>query len=92
MRGLWLSSLACGCALGACSSPAPPSPVVGITISTGDLTPPFSTNVLEYEVTSLTTMVPVSITVTGQDVTINGAAARDGVPQDVTIPSLDDAS
>ncbi len=90
MRGWWIAFVACGCALG-CSSPAP-SPVIGITISTGDLVPPFSTNVLEYEVTSLTTMVPVSITVTGQDVTINGTPARNGVPQDVSIPSLDDAS
>jgi len=77
----------------ACSSPAaPPSPVTGITLSTGELVPPFSPSVLSYEVTSLTTMVPVSITVTGQDATIAGAPAKNGVPLDVTVPSLDDAT
>ena len=78
----------------ACSSPAPPapSPVTGITVSTGDLLPPFSPDVFSYEVTSLTTLVPVDVTVTGQDVTIDGAPAKNGVPYTMTVPSLDDAT
>jgi len=63
-----------------------------ISVSTGDLVPPFSPDVLAYEVTSLTTLVPVSVTVTGQDVTIGGAPAKDGVPLDLMVPSLDDAT
>lgn len=61
-------------------------------MSTGDLVPTFSPNVLTYELTSLTTLVPVTFTVTGQDVTIGDVQARDGVPCEVTIPTLDDAT
>jgi len=74
-----------------CSS-APKGPLTSITLSTGELVPPFSANVYTYEVTSLTTLVPVTFTVTGQDVTIDGVDAKDGVPCDVTIPALDDAT
>ena len=81
-------------ALFACSSPAPPAPstVTGITVSTGDLLPPFSPDVFSYELTSLTTLVPVDFTVTGQDVTIGGAPAKNGVPFTMTVPALDDAT
>ncbi len=37
-------------------------------------------------------MVPVAVTVTGQDVTVDGSQAHDGVPIDVAVPSLDDAT
>jgi arylsulfate sulfotransferase len=78
----------------ACSSspPATPSPVTGITVSTGDLLPPFSPDVFTYEVSSLTTLVPTDITVTGQDVTIDGAPAKNGVPFETTLTALDDAT
>lgn len=69
-----------------------PLPVTGITVSTGDLVPAFSPNITSYEVTSLTTLVPVTFTVTGQDVTIGDVPAKNGVPTDVAIPSLDDAT
>ncbi len=68
------------------------TPVTNITVSTGSLVPAFSPNVTDYEVTSMTTMFPISITVTGQDTTIGGAAAKDGVPVSLTLPSLDDAT
>ncbi len=77
--------------LAACSS-TPALPVTGITVSTGDLVPAFSPNITSYEVTSLTTLVPVTFRITGQDVTIGDVPAKDGVPTDVTIPSLDDTT
>lgn len=77
----------------ACSSPAPPpGPITNITVSTGDLVPAFSPTVFEYEVTSLTTLVPVDITVSGQDVTIDGDPAQDGVAHATQIASLDDTT
>jgi arylsulfate sulfotransferase len=83
--------VAAGAVVGCSSSPdQPPSPVTNITVSTGDLVPAFSPDVFQYEVTSLTTLVPVDITVTGQDVTIGDAAVKDGVPYEMTVPSLDD--
>jgi arylsulfate sulfotransferase len=79
--------------LAACSSPAsPPGPVVDITVSTGALVPPFSPDVFNYEVTSLTTLVPVDITVVGQDTTIDGHPAQDNVAQRISVPSLDDTT
>ncbi len=75
----------------ACSS-APSSPVTNITVSTGDLVPAFSPNITDYEVTSLTTLIPVAITVTGQDTTINGVVAKSGVAQSLTLTTLDDAT
>lgn len=42
--------------------------------------------------TSLTTLVPVSFTVTGQDVTIDGAPAKNGVAYQTTLTTLDDAT
>jgi len=79
----------------ACSSPAPPGPpgpVTDITVSSGDLVPAFSATTYNYELTSLTTLFPVDITVSGQNVTINGAQAQDGVPLSTQIASLDDAT
>src|SRR5262245_40764376 len=58
---------------------AGPSQVTNITVSTGDLVPAFSTSVYDYEVSSLTTMFPVLITVSGQDTLIAGQQAKDGV-------------
>src|SRR5262249_41246539 len=76
----------------ACSSPpVAPTPVTNITVSTGTLVPAFSPDVFVYEVTSLTSLVPVDITVTGQDVTINGDPAKDGVAHPTPISALDDA-
>jgi arylsulfate sulfotransferase len=84
--------LSAGALLRCSPSSAAPSPVTDITVSTGDLEPPFSPDVLTYEVSSLTTLVPVDVTVTGQDVTVDGAPAKDGVPHEVTIAALDDAT
>lgn len=67
-----------------------PSQVTDIKVSTGDLMPAFSTSVFDYEITSLTTMIPVSITVSGQDTIVAGSPAKDGVPLDVKVPALDD--
>ncbi len=81
--------VACAACAIACSSP---KPITSITVSTGDLIPAFSPTILEYEVTSLTTMVPVSITVAGTDVTIGGEAIADSTPFSITVSSLDDAT
>jgi hypothetical protein len=56
-------------------------PITNITLSTGALSPAFSPDVFEYTATSLTSLVPVAVTVSsedGADVTVNGTAAASG--------------
>jgi hypothetical protein len=79
-------------AMACSSSPSPTPPVTNITISIGDLVPAFSPTITDYEVTSLTTMFPIDVTVTGQNTSIDGVAATNNVPLSMTVPSLDDAT
>ncbi len=92
-----------GFACSSSSSTAPPasdggtdgstaSVVTGITIANGDLVPAFSPTVTDYEVTSLTTLVPTSITVAGADATIAGTHVTAGTPYQTTLTALDDAT
>lgn len=86
-----LSALGVAAVLG-CSSAPPPGPVTNITVSTGTLVPAFSPDVFVYEATALTSLVPVDVTVTGQDVTIDGEPAKDGVAHPTSVATLDDAT
>ena len=90
LRGV-SAAIAAGFLFSCSSSPeAPRGTVTGITVSTGDLSPAFSPDTYVYTVSSLTTLVPVDITVTGQDVTIDGDPAQDGVPHATQVTQLDD--
>lgn len=69
----------------------PSSPLSGISVSSGDLVPAFDPQITDYELTSLSAIVPVGITPVGQDVTIDGAPAARDKAYVTTLSSLDDA-
>jgi hypothetical protein len=55
----------------------------------GDLSPPFSPDVFDYEVNQLTTLVPITITVSGGDARVDGVAASKDVPYKMQVDVLD---
>lgn len=69
-----------------------PTAISNITFSTGDLVPAFDPGIFEYELTSLTTLEPFTITVSGQDATIDGTQAVNGVPFTTVASALDDTT
>src|SRR5436190_1876775 len=74
------------------SEPQAPTAITNITFSTGDLVPAFDPGVFEYELTSLTTLEPFTITVSGQAATIDGSQAENSVPFTKMVTTLDDAT
>jgi hypothetical protein len=70
------------------------SALASLTLSTGILRPSFDRNVTDYDVTSLNSVYPVSVTATtsapGTTLTIHGAAARSGEPSSFTLKPRED--
>jgi hypothetical protein len=66
----------------------------GLTISTGILRPPFDPNGTDYDVTSLNSLHPISVTATsttpGAEITIHGAAAKSGVASTFQLKAKED--
>jgi hypothetical protein len=67
-----------------------------LAVSTGILRPAFDPNVTDYDVTSLNSIYPVSVTATtstpGATMTIHGAAAQSGVASTFTLKPKEDFS
>lgn len=65
-----------------------------LVVSTGSLLPQFTPNGTDYNITSLTSLEPIEVTATTNDpqatVTIQGAAARSGVPSTLTLSPRED--
>lgn len=77
----------------ASDSPSP-SMLQGLTVSTGTLRPPFDPNNTSYDITSLNSVYPISVTATASDpsatLTINGAGAQSGVASTFTLQQKQD--
>jgi hypothetical protein len=75
---------------------APVATVDSLTVSTGILRPAFDPNVTDYDVTSLNSVYPVSVTATtstpSATMTIHGAAAQSGVASTFTLTPKEDFS
>jgi arylsulfate sulfotransferase len=65
-----------------------------LTVSSGILRPPFDPSVTDYDVTSLNSLYPISVTATATDpgakLTIHGAPARSGVASTFTLMPRED--
>ncbi len=65
-----------------------------LTVSSGILRPPFDPGVTDYDVTSLNSLYPVSVTATattqGAMLTIHGAPAKSGTPSTFTLKPRED--
>ncbi len=59
-----------------------------LSVSSGDLRPAFSPDVHDYELTSFTTLAPVSVTVCGRDATVDGHVVANGTSYVLPSPSI----
>jgi hypothetical protein len=71
-----------------------PATLTALTVSSGILRPPFDPSVMDYDVTSLNSLYPVSVTATAgtssAKLTIQGASARSGVASTFTLKPRED--
>ena len=70
---------------------APSGALTSLAVSSGALVPAFDPATTDYELDSLSTLVPLTIT-PAQDVTIDGTPVRKGQAWSRTLTSLDDAT
>ena len=71
-----------------------PATLTALRVSSGILRPPFDPSVMDYDVTSLNSLYPVSVTATtatsSAKLTIQGAAAKSGVASVLTLKPRED--
>jgi hypothetical protein len=63
-----------------------------IAVSSGDLRPAFSPDVHDYELSAFTTLIPVSLTLSGRSGTVGGQAVAPGVSYVLPSPSVTPSS
>jgi hypothetical protein len=79
---------------GGADAPGPASSLASLVVSTGDLRPAFDPSWTEYDVTSLNSLYPISVTATvaepGATLTIHGTPAESGAPATFTLTPKED--